>query len=240
MKIHYLATGSSGNAYIVSDGGDSILLDAGIPAREIIKRLGTLNLQLPGVCLVTHEHGDHAKSVDDLIGLGVDVYASRGTFDAIGVEPCAGCIVSAKSGWVDISNVFSIIPLHAIHDANEPLMFVVISKPSGSSLLYATDTATIPHRIKGLTHLLVEANFDIDVMELNQQNIRTVKNHMSLQALEGFVKSILSQENTLQEIHLCHCSKSNIDEESAVKRIQRISGVPTYSWNTYHKKEVLG
>ena len=53
MDIKILASGSTGNAYIVSDGSTSLLLDAGIPLRAIQVGSGFRVGQLSG-CLITH------------------------------------------------------------------------------------------------------------------------------------------------------------------------------------------
>ena len=56
-----LASGSSGNAMLVSCGGTHVLVDAGVSARRITGGLAALGVA-PGelsAILVTHEHHDH-------------------------------------------------------------------------------------------------------------------------------------------------------------------------------------
>ena len=62
MEIKVLASGSSGNAYRISDGETALLLDAGIPIRVIKEALNFQVRNLDG-CLITHEHGDHIKNL---------------------------------------------------------------------------------------------------------------------------------------------------------------------------------
>ncbi len=59
--IRTLASGSSGNAAILSRGETHLLIDMGISCRRVCQSLSALGLtpeSLSGV-LITHEHGDH-------------------------------------------------------------------------------------------------------------------------------------------------------------------------------------
>ena len=80
MLINPIASGSSGNAYYISDGQSSLLLDAGIPLAQIQAGCGYKVSQLSG-CLVTHGHGDHVKAAKALARMGVNIYTSQGTAD---------------------------------------------------------------------------------------------------------------------------------------------------------------
>ena len=60
-----LASGSSGNCYMVKSGDVSLLVDVGISGKKIIEGLeqaGTEKEQVAGIFL-THEHSDHIKSL---------------------------------------------------------------------------------------------------------------------------------------------------------------------------------
>ena len=85
MEIMPIASGSSGNAYRVTDGETPLLLDAGIPIRAIQIALD-FRLRALGGCFITHCHGDHSKAARDLMRLGVDVYTGRGTVEACGLQ----------------------------------------------------------------------------------------------------------------------------------------------------------
>lgn len=82
LELCTLASGSSGNSLLVSDGDTHILVDAGISCRRIttaLKGLGIDPASLSAV-LITHEHTDHISGLTTLTKQRkVPVYASRGT-----------------------------------------------------------------------------------------------------------------------------------------------------------------
>ena len=78
MKIYCVASGSSGNCYVVSDGKNEIMLEAGVNPDKVIRAVG----HIPKYALLTHEHDDHAKYSDKFDKYGVNVYCSRGTREA--------------------------------------------------------------------------------------------------------------------------------------------------------------
>ena len=61
MKISVLGSGSTGNAVLLVANGTRVLVDAGLSAREVARRMTLLGEDpnsLDGI-LITHEHGDH-------------------------------------------------------------------------------------------------------------------------------------------------------------------------------------
>ncbi|HEX6285650.1 MAG TPA: MBL fold metallo-hydrolase, partial [Pyrinomonadaceae bacterium] len=69
MKLTVLGSGSTGNAVLIVAGNTRVLVDAGLSAKEIVRRLALVGedvKQLDGV-LVTHEHGDHAGGLRVLL-----------------------------------------------------------------------------------------------------------------------------------------------------------------------------
>jgi len=62
IQIQTIASGSKGNAYVVTDGHSQLLLECGIAFKKIRKALNFNTSSLAG-CLITHEHGDHTKGL---------------------------------------------------------------------------------------------------------------------------------------------------------------------------------
>ena len=84
MKIETFASSSTGNAYRISDGHTTLLLECGIPFRKLQKYSGYA-LSEVSACLITHEHGDHAKAVGNLIDFGMPIWCSQGTAEKLSI-----------------------------------------------------------------------------------------------------------------------------------------------------------
>src|SRR5689334_15348578 len=85
MKITVLGSGSTGNAVLIVAGNTRVLVDAGLSAKEIARRLSLVgeDAQRLDAVLVTHEHGDHAGGLRVLLNsVDCPVYISAKTLDA--------------------------------------------------------------------------------------------------------------------------------------------------------------
>ena len=66
LRIQVLASGSSGNATLVTAGRTSVLLDAGIPGTKLAKAVHAAGVDpdsLAGI-FVSHEHIDHVRGLE--------------------------------------------------------------------------------------------------------------------------------------------------------------------------------
>jgi phosphoribosyl 1,2-cyclic phosphodiesterase len=87
MRLTVLGSGSTGNAVLIVAGDTRVLIDAGLSARELMRRLvlvGEDLCRLDGI-VVTHEHGDHVGGLRVLLKMkGVDcpVFVSGKTREA--------------------------------------------------------------------------------------------------------------------------------------------------------------
>ena len=61
MKLTVLATGSKGNASIVSGENESIAIDFGLSYKKWASLLEKNNLKFPDELFITHSHGDHSN-----------------------------------------------------------------------------------------------------------------------------------------------------------------------------------
>lgn len=231
MEVKVIASGSSGNAYRISDGKTQLLLDAGIPLKRIAQALDFRVRDLAG-CFVTHSHGDHSKAAKELAKAGIDVYTSQGTLDACALSGHRFKPVKAlKELRV---GTFTVLPFDVQHDAPEPLGFLFSSNHSGEKLLYFTDTYYIKYRFSGLTHIMGECNYSMDIVQKSVENgyiprdlvPRLIKSHMSL---EHFLELLRANDlSRVREIYLLHLSQNNSDENRFKEAVQRLTGTAVY------------
>ncbi|WP_315294069.1 MULTISPECIES: MBL fold metallo-hydrolase [Mammaliicoccus] len=182
-------------------------------------------------CLITHEHGDHAKYTDQYLKNGINCYMTKGTKKAKKIESHRLYTVKAKQETRIGS--WSILPFEVEHDAAEPIGFLLQST-QGYKVLYLTDTKYCKYSFKGLTHLMLEVNY---IYEKIQENVqlglvhqglanRVMDSHFSLEyALKLLKANDLTQ---LQQIHLIHLSNTNSDARYIKEQVQQVSGVPVY------------
>lgn len=221
MEIISLGSGSTGNCYRVSDGHTALLLECGLPLREIRRGLDFKLTDVEG-CLVSHEHLDHARSAPEIMKAGVDIYASTGTFDALSLFGHRAHVLDAPTRI----GTWLVTPFAAEHDAAEPLGFVLDS--GGERLMYSGDTCFIRPKIPGISHLMIEANHTWEAirgsdLDRSVKN-RTIKTHMSLETVKGFLAA--NDRSRLREVWLLHLSDRHSDEGEFRRQIQQMTGVP--------------
>lgn len=219
MKFESLASSSHGNAYIVSDSDTRILIECGVSHKQLQKLAG-FSLSDIKACLVSHEHKDHAKCVDELIKRGMEVYMSCGTAQALENES-ATLIENMEQFNV---GSFDIVPFTTFHDAAEPLGFLIKSRIDGDVLAFATDTVNLRYKFPGLNILAIEANYDRKILDRCERlpekvRHRITNSHMEIDTLCDYLRSLDLSE--CREIHLLHLSDAMSDEGGFMRKVLR-------------------
>lgn len=233
MDIKIIASGSSGNAYRISDGQTSLLLDAGVPYRNI--QIGC-NFRMSDIkgCFITHSHLDHSKGAKELIKRGIDVYTSHGTIEACNLN---GHRVHTVVDRTPIkAGTFTVIPFDVQHDAPEPLGFLLASEITQEKVLYFTDTYYLKYCFKGITHILGECNYDMISLNETVKDGRTspelaariIKSHMSLENFLEFLKA--NDLSKILQVHLIHLSANNSNAERMKRAVQALTGAEVYTY----------
>ncbi len=225
MNIQTFHSSSTGNLYRISDLNTRLLIDPGVPLSQI-KRDLDFRLSEIAACLLTHAHKDHSKGVWGLAQSGIDIYLTKGTLDALELNGHRFHIIEAGKQFR--IGTWEILPFATIHNAKEPVGFLLIS--GTEKLLFATDTQYIRPRFKGMTHIMVEANYELEALRNSDLSMEVKRNilagHMSIETAKQFFR--MNDMSKVQEIHLLHLSQNNSNAEHFQDEIMRISGRPVY------------
>lgn len=230
ITITTLASSSRGNCYRIDDGSTPLLLECGIPFKEIQRKLDFKTREIKG-CLVSHEHKDHSKAIADVMKAGIDCYMSKGTAKVLNISGHRVKIVQPLQQFH--IGTWTILPFETQHDAAEPLGYLLANQ-AGEKLLFATDTYYIKYRFQGLTHIMIECNYAIDILKANIEAgtvndamaKRLMQSHFSLDNVKEFFRA--NDLSQVKEIHLLHLSDGNSDAERFKREIQRLTGKPVY------------
>lgn len=216
MRLHIIATGSAGNAYLLeASTGESLLIECGTTIDRIKKGLGFSTRKLAG-CILTHEHGDHAKAATAVLGMGIDLWASAGTHQALGTFDHYRARLLVV-GHTSVVGAFKVKPFNIQHDALDPLGFLIWHPESGVTL-FLTDSYYSQYKFDGLNNVIIEANYDLDIVNRRVHageterflRDRIVTSHMSLATCVSILKA--NDLRAVNKIVLIHLSSGNSDE----------------------------
>lgn len=224
MRLTVLASGSAGNGYLFEARHSALLVECGVKPEVMIRRTAIPISKIAGA-LVTHEHKDHAGFVDRYAALGIPIYASRGTLDAIGSGRFKGTIRPVRAMNTFRVGDFVVSPFDVRHDAVEPLGFIIGHQEAGR-ILFLTDTDRCPYDFRelALDHIMVEANYDDRLLDSNVANslvdsaraARTKGTHMSLKEACDLIRT--DQTAELKNVILIHLSSQNADAATFARR----------------------
>ena len=228
MELQVICTGSSGNAYILSAGEHALLLDAGLPIRAILREADWKTLQ---GCLITHEHQDHAKAARELAGMGLQIYMTEGTLEAINGNGSLTALNAVQTLSPFDVGKFTVMAFETQHDASQPCGWLIRYKPTGETALYATDTYYLRYTFPGVDYWIVECNYCDDIVDAQQRTgtlssalrSRLKKSHLSLRRLLAVLKA--NDLTKAKAVVLIHLSGERSDEKAMVAAVKEVTGL---------------
>jgi phosphoribosyl 1,2-cyclic phosphodiesterase len=233
MKFTVLGSGSSGNAILISTATTNVLVDAGLSAREVVRRLVLVGVdpsQLDGI-VITHEHSDHIGGLRNLLRI-VDcpVYITGDTEEAY-------CWTRKTNGYgesetvkrrdvlkertieIDSNREFCIgeidfEPFTVPHDAVDNFGFVATC--DGVRVAALTDfghiTRLISERLRGCDAIFIESNHSRDMLQACpvynwslKQRIASKRGHLSNEDLAEWLQHDF--DGSARHIVLAHLSQ---------------------------------
>lgn len=226
-----MASGSSGNAALVSCGDTHLLLDAGISLRRIRQSLAELDLAMEDIdaLLITHSHKDHICALSTLLKHhALPIYATRETAWELSSQ-YAGIdrlLRPFDAGARFTVGAFSVDTFSTVHDTAGSVCYRIESADGAVGLL--TDTAYVTEQafetLRGVDFLMLEANHDVERLcsgsyppALKERIMRS--GHLSNEEAACFAVSSVSCGT--RDILLIHLSAENNTSELAVGAVQR-------------------
>ena len=220
------ASSSTGNLYTVDDGNTKIILDCGLPWRQLQQALDHQTADIAG-CLLSHCHFDHSKAAKAVMKGGIDLYTSRETAEVLKLEGHHR-LHTVKPSQQFAVGTWEVKSFTVPHDVQN--YGYLLENRQGERLLFAIDCRYIPHTFNSLHVVAIGCNYSKDLLlESAADGIipRQVKNrilsdHMSLDTVCSFLEA--NDLSRVREIWLLHLSDNNADADAFKKAVQEVSG----------------
>jgi phosphoribosyl 1,2-cyclic phosphodiesterase len=224
-----LASGSSGNAFVLRTEKVTLLFDAGLRLPLLQKHLAAEGIALEEVSavLLSHEHRDHCVAAVDIAKkYGIPIVANAEVLHACGLTG----LREAETMEVDRPTLFGDVEVTSFpisHDAVRPVGFFACTQ--GRSIAIATDTGNAtPQMLDAIAAsdlIVVEANHDVEMLQSGRypQHLRRrvagPTGHLSNHQTAGILARCVQRPDV--EVWLAHLSKENNTQALALKTVRR-------------------
>lgn len=237
VRVVSLASGSSGNAFLVEAGDTVLLIDAGLSMQRLSLALRQFGIDLREVqaVLLTHEHSDHTRGLEMLSWrCGLPVVGNEATLAALGPDPQRSRVLPT-GGSLEIGSV-RVYSFALPHDGCEPVGYCL--EHNGVRVCLATDLGYVPEELKEHVRasdlVILEANHDLDSLirgpypRYLKQRIASQLGHLSNDQAADCLEECASERR--QWVWLAHLSEVNNSPRLALRTVtQRLrqAGIST-------------
>lgn len=164
LHVRSLASGSSGNAFLIRTSTSTFLLDAGLSARALERHLRQHGIE-PGALtaiIVSHEHHDHAQGAGPLARrYGVPIVCTAGTAQALSAAVSGVDLRHLHADGVTVGDA-ELWSFALPHDAAEPVGVLLRHRQwtVGVALDCGHTEAHMALALREADLVIVEANHD--------------------------------------------------------------------------------
>lgn len=218
-----LASGSKGNCIFLGTANTRVLIDAGLSASALKKRLEEIQIDLNSIqaILVTHEHSDHIQGISVLAEkFGIPIFANAETAKGI----CSSLKVRPRFKIFTTGELFEfadleISPFSVPHDTLDPVGFSI--RTGNIKMGFCTDlghvTSLVKKHLEQCDYLYLEANHQPSMVHsshrpiIYKQRVLSRQGHLSNEECSALLASIAHPG--LKHVHLAHLSSEcNVPE----------------------------
>ena len=236
MRFVSFSSGSCGNCYLLEGPHSGVLIDAGVGIRRVKKELENLHLDYAAISaiLVTHDHGDHIRSLGSFCKrLAVPVWTTSTIHEALlwhpftreWIGPCRHNL--EPHVWNPVTEDFDIQFFEVPHDATQCVGFAIRCEEELFVLMtdlgHTTEEAL--RWASQATTVVVESNYDLEMLlggtypEELKRRITHGIGHLSNADCAEAITRFMHPE--LRNLFLCHLSGNNNTPELAYESARR-------------------
>lgn len=220
MLLRCCGSGSSGNSYaLIADNGEILAIEAGCKFLDFKKMIDWKISNVVG-CIVSHEHGDHARYIKDFMKAGIPVCTAFETQTALETITGERTIAIPPRTARQIGS-FTVTPFNVPHDTEIECYGYLIKHEEMGQLLFLTDLEYCKYNFSKLNieHIMVEANYDMQFVDRDEPNYEhRLRGHMSLDTALKFIST--NDNPALRNVVLLHLSDKNADSEQFLHKIK--------------------
>ncbi len=229
LRIKNLASGSSGNSTLLRTEESAVLIDAGLSALQIRRRVEDSGLEIEDIdaILISHEHIDHIRGIKRLSErYGIKVYANEGTWRGIKENIENRGLLEYKMKFGDLRVESFPVP----HDANDPVGFKIAHE--GNKAVIVTDighpTSYLLDALRDSLVTIIESNHDMEMLKNGpypyylKQRILGPEGHLSNDDCGKVLAEVINEDTVA--VMLAHLSEKNNTPELAKRTVKRHIG----------------
>lgn len=226
LDIKILATGSSGNCYVISDDVTKVMIECGIKYADIMRGV-EYNMDGLETALISHHHKDHTLSAARMYKVG---------FELVMPPECAEtlCLTGKYKVYTPQPKqklefgTFEVFPFNLVHYNSDGTKcpcygYFINSKNTNEHLIFATDTAYIKDTFGSkIDYLMLEVNYTSSCVDDNlvtEVEKRRLTSHMSLETAKAFIKTL--DRSHLKAIYAIHASASRCDKQEVYDTLKK-------------------
>ena len=216
----------------------SLLIDAGIGRKEILRRFDALGRSCPerlDAILITHEHSDHSSAVAQMARhWNCPAYLTEHTHREIvkmyaddpekpGKKARIEQAEHIRAGERFQIGDIEINPFAIPHDAADPVGYSF--RLNGAKVAIVTDLGYMPelvkHHLREADFLILESNHDLDMLKMGpypwhiKQRVMSRTGHLSNNIVSEFLSDVEVFDGRARHVVLAHLSEQNNNPDLA-------------------------
>lgn len=229
-----LSSGSKGNATLIRSEETTLLIDAGLPRKQMLERIAAAGQDPSDIdgLLLTHRHLDHCRAAATLSRRQkISLYATKACAEHQQPNTLPDLHIVAP-GMTFSVGAFEITPVLVAHDCPETIAYYVQFMQADQEPLrmgIITDLGSsgggLQHVFRDLDVLLLEFNYDPKLLMdgpypwFLKHRIRSKDGHLSNRQAKELLKQLASPR--LRCLYLAHLSQTNNQRELALEAAQK-------------------